>query len=220
MAFKQSDHFSPRHPLPNEGVDLDSTVPKVSDTANVALEELCDSLTALRQDMAKLRQVTQELTRKAGSLGIQQPENAPSASREARIEALEAALEDARKDQIAALLSPGVKNLIDLLRLSDANQNLNLVDKTPEQVQAEISQMFDYFSSQITETIAAFGFEEVPADVMEPFDKKIHKATTTVATQNEAEVARIESVLSRGFTHPAARRTIFPASVRVYKAEK
>ncbi|WP_257182925.1 nucleotide exchange factor GrpE [Corynebacterium cystitidis] len=134
----------------------------------------------------------------------------------ARNQQLQDALQEARRDQVALLLNPGVKKLVALRQLlSDGStRDYDQVMRTGQSVSANDD--FELACEQLDEAITAFGFELVEASPGTVFDKKYHYAADTVATSDPGMDKTIAEELAPGFTYASAKKAIFPARVVVY----
>lgn len=115
-------------------------------------------------------------------------------------------LQDARRDQVALLLTPGMKRLMALFALLRDAQEAG--DATGE---------FEHAAELLLDAIEAFGFEEVPAEEGSTFDKKLHNSVGVEATDNPDLDGTIQRLVSPGFIYSNAKRATFPARVVVHK---
>lgn len=125
--------------------------------------------------------------------------------------AMNDAVAASRRDQIATLLTPAAKKLIDLehqLRHAATQQDGGRADP---QVTAE----FDYFAEKLDEALEALGFEQVAASPGEAFDARRHRAVKTSGTADPELDRTIAAVIRPGYAFTGAAKTAFPASVIV-----
>ena len=127
-------------------------------------------------------------------------------------------LAEARRDQVALLLTPGMKQLIALFtQLSDASQR----DYGPAGArQTSATEEFEHALELTRSAIEAFGFAEVPAEPGTPFDGKLHYAAERHPAEEPGKDQTIKSLVRPGFIYANAKKAAFPARVVVYKYDK
>lgn len=129
-------------------------------------------------------------------------------------------LAEARRDQVALLLTPGMKQLIALFtQLSDASRReYGTIPAAGHQTSA--TEEFEHAVELTRSAIEAFGFEEVVAKPGTPFDGKLHYAAERISTGEPGQDQIIKSMLRPGFIYANAKKAAFPARVVVYKYDK
>lgn len=195
MSIRQWSQFA-------ENADANEAPAQQEQTASVEavdpateLRDLRESLDAL-QSMMVPKRLLQDVVENLGALSAQVEHQQEERTK------LHGDLQEARRDQVALLLNPGVKRLLSLQAfLSD-------LPRTPE---------LEHASDLLEDAIEAFGFEPVEAEPGTDFDKKVHNSAGVEETDNETLDGKVVREVSPGYIYANAKRAAFPARVVVHK---
>lgn len=139
------------------------------------------------------------------------------ATRDDVTENLQSTVQQLRKDQIAALLSPGVKKLINLLNQVEDSVNKDYKDLPAQQIADKQQEELEYFAETLEDVLFQLGFARIPVDEFAAFSPRLHKALQTIDTADATHDKTIATELRPGFFYKGAAKATFPASVSVYK---
>ncbi|ORI21159.1 nucleotide exchange factor GrpE [Rhodococcus sp. 1168] len=131
---------------------------------------------------------------------------------ESIIRRMQARIEELQADQIRELLKPVILKLASLhteARGSEARAAARSDDLGQKD--------FDFFVSEIEETLGLLDIESIGVSVLDDFDAGKHAARRRVETDDASLDRRVERVLRQGFTYIGAERVFMPAMVTVYR---
>ncbi|WP_342320184.1 nucleotide exchange factor GrpE [Corynebacterium mayonis] len=126
---------------------------------------------------------------------------------------LQEELQEARRDQVALLLNPGIKKLVSLRR--------SLIDGSVRDYtragQINPNEDFNLALEQLDEAITAFGFELLQAAPGTSFDKRFHYAAGTTPTSDPEADKTIAEEVAPGFIYANSKKAVSPARVIVHR---
>ena len=198
MSIRRWDNIadnSAANEAPTQPATPEPAAPETSENTSTELRELRESLDALQAMMVPKR-LMQDVMEGLGALSAQ-VEN-----QQAERAQLHGDLQEARRDQVALLLNPGVKRLLALQAF------LNDLPQTPE---------LEHAGVLLVDAIEAFGYEPVEAEPGTDFDKKVHNSVGVEETEDEALDGKVVREVSPGYIYANAKRAAFPARVVVHK---
>ena len=122
-----------------------------------------------------------------------------------------------RRDQVAVLLTPAAKKLVDLEQqarhASLQQRESEGADHTDQS--RRIAAEFDFFAEKVEEALEALGFERLACDPGTPFDARQHRAVQTAGTEEQHLDRTVAAVLRPGFAFAGSAKVAFPAKVIV-----
>lgn len=121
-------------------------------------------------------------------------------------------VEELQSDQVRELLKPVIIKLATLHTEASAG-----VARASGREDDSARKDFDYFVSEIEETLGLLDIESLDVSPLDEFDPARHAARRRVETSDPGLDRRVERVLRQGFTYIGSVRTLVPAMVTVYR---
>lgn len=131
---------------------------------------------------------------------------------ESIIRRMQARIEELQADQVRELLKPVILKLASLHTEASGSQ-VRAAVRSDDLGQKD----FDFFVSEIEETLGLLDIESIGVSVLDDFDAGKHAARRRVETDDASLDRRVERVLRQGFTYVGAERVFMPAMVTVYR---
>lgn len=131
---------------------------------------------------------------------------------ESIIRRMQGRIEELQADQIRELLKPVILKLASLHTVAMAAE-----ERASARDDDASRKDFDYFVSEIEESLGLLDIESIGVSVLDEFDAARHAARRRVDTDDASLDRRIAKVLRQGFTFVGAERTFIPAQVTVYR---
>lgn len=131
---------------------------------------------------------------------------------ESIIRRMQSRIEELQADQVRELLKPLILKLASLHTAAiDAERRASTREDDASR------RDFDYFVSEIEETLSLLDIESIGVSVLDEFDAARHAARRRVDTDDASLDRRIAKVIRQGFTYVGAERVFIPAQVTVYR---
>lgn len=139
-------------------------------------------------------------------------------ARDGLISSMQEAVSEGRRDQVAVLLTPTARKMIDLQTQLLKASGDDYSRYTPEKIAAQ----FRYFAEGVEDILERLGFLSVEAEQGEKFDARRHNAANTVPVTDPDLDKTVSSVLRQGYSFTGAKKVAFPAKVLVneYRPEE
>ena len=131
---------------------------------------------------------------------------------ESIIRRMQTRIEELQADQVRELLKPVVLKLASLHTDAAAAE-----DRASTREDDSARKDFDYFVSEIEETLSLLDIESIGASALDEFDAARHAARRRIDTDDASLDRRIAKVLRQGFTFVGAERVFVPAVVTVFR---
>jgi molecular chaperone GrpE (heat shock protein) len=131
---------------------------------------------------------------------------------ESVIRRMQSRIEELQGDQVRELLKPVILKLA-ALHTEARKSEQAATDRGDAATQKD----FDFFVTDIEETLGLLDIESIGAAGLDVFDPAKHAARRRVDTTDVSLDRRLERVLRQGFTYVGAERVFMPAMVTVYR---
>ncbi|OBG82672.1 nucleotide exchange factor GrpE [Mycobacterium sp. E802] len=131
---------------------------------------------------------------------------------ESIIRRMQARIEELQADQVRELLKPVILKLASLHTEAAAAE-----ERASARADDSARKDFDYFVSEIEETLGLLDVESIGVSAVDEFDASRHAARRRVETDDPSLDLRIAKVIRQGFTFVGAQRVFVPAMVNVYR---
>ncbi|OBJ98310.1 nucleotide exchange factor GrpE [Mycolicibacterium conceptionense] len=131
---------------------------------------------------------------------------------ESIIRRMQSRIEELQADQVRELLKPVILKLASLHTEASAAE-----DRASAREDDSARKDFDYFLSEIEETLGLLDVESIGVSALDEFDAARHAARRRIETDDASLDRRVAKVLRQGFTFVGADRVFVPAVVAVYR---